>query len=166
MNTRTGTRTGAQDDKSEPLFPYLRYATLENVRKELPLFLGAWVVVSILFGGIAYVVEVFWPASDSTPHWKNPLPWWLTVSILAALPFWFLRGKSFHWHWPRLSFKAWLGCSLWIAAILFLFEHAPVWVALPILWGSMMFFNFLQDLSAHGKENLEATGKMGALGNE
>ena len=105
MNSRLGGRNGANDDDTEPV-PYLRYAILEDVRKELPSFLGGWVVVNILSCGIGYAVVVFWPTSDSTPHWKNPLPWWLTVSALTALSFWFLRGKS--WHWPKLSFKAWL----------------------------------------------------------
>jgi hypothetical protein len=40
------------------MFPHLRYATLHDVRQELPSTLIAWLVLSFLFGGFGFAVQL------------------------------------------------------------------------------------------------------------
>jgi len=143
--------------KAEPekFFPHLRYATLSDVRKELPSAIGAWIVGSIFFSGIIYASDyasdVFWP---SPFDWTSLLPRSVTIPPLFAIATWFLRGQSFHV--PRVSFGVWLVVSLDFAALVFLFEHLPLWLMWPFLWGHLTLWNLLESLDARGRENFEA----------
>lgn len=138
--------------KSEPFLPYLRYATLADVRKEAWETLWVWFVVSVLFSAVSYAIEAYSPLSDFKPDWKSPLPTWLTIAIVIAFVSWYLRGKRF----PMLSFKAWLAGSLYVTALLFMIEHLPLWLMWPFVWGGQMFVDLLDTLNGLGKDNFEA----------
>jgi hypothetical protein len=137
----------------EPLWPYLRYATLSDVRKELPTSLAAWAVMTAISLAILWGLQ-FVPSASS--NWENPLPHWVTFAAIWAGATWFLRGKTFRYQFPLCTFNAWLGLSLCVAALAFLGAKFPDWVSIPVFWAVLLLASMLDTLNAHGKENSEA----------
>ena len=135
----------------EPLWPYLKYATLSDVRRELPTTLGAWAIASAFTVGIGWAGQVVLPSRAAS--WESPLPHWANCAIICSIILWFIRGQEFRFRVPLISLGAWLGSSLYIFALCFVVASSPWWIAFPALWGNALFFSLLDTLNAQGKEN-------------
>jgi hypothetical protein len=154
MGKRKERQMAKLKQQSEPLWPHLRYATLSDVRKELPSALGAWGIISALTVGIGWAAQIAVPTGAKT--WESPLPHWANYAIVCSIVLWFLRGQTFRV--PRMSFGAWFGSSLYFAALCFILIgfDSPWWIWASALWGNSLLFSLLETLDAQGKENYDA----------
>jgi hypothetical protein len=93
--------------ESEPLWPNLKYATLSDVRKELPATISGWTLASAFTVGIGFAAQCVAPASVT--KWESPLPFWADCALVCSIVLWFIRGQELRFRRPQMSFGAWFG---------------------------------------------------------
>lgn len=107
----------------EQLWPHLRYATLSDIRKELPTTLAAWAMASAVTVAVGSAAQFVAPAH--TLNWESPFPAWANIAIGCSIVLWCIRGQDFRYRMPRISFGLWLGSCLYISTLCFMIASSP-----------------------------------------
>ncbi len=90
-------------------------------------------------------------ASDSGIH--NPIPTWLTIALIFSGVSWLVRGQTYTV--PKWTFRPWLIMSLSTIALVYIGDHAPIWLTIPFFLGLYFFAVLLDDQNACGQRNFE-----------